>query len=210
MREGEAGETENDHLQGVLDGHAGGMGRDELFAVVGEDLREERRKKRSRSPDEHGQQCEDGAASREPGGPDPRGAGQFRPGDGDDEASERQFEDRIGNLDDEERASDSADEASGNEGQRDVTTDIGALMPSTPGVRAELDGAVNGDQCRDRQEHAEQGKHGNAAADAEGGGQRGGEEACRDQDERGSRIESLRNELREKLHRRPLRPGACG
>ena len=111
-------------------------------------------------------------------------AGDRGPGDGDDEEAKHQLEHGIGQLHHEPGAGDRASQRAEQKRHRDVKAYGGALVPGAAGIGAELNRAVDRYEGSDGQEHAHQGKHGDAAADAEGGGQGRGEEGGDDQERR--------------------------
>ena len=116
----------------------------------------------------------------------------------DDEDCQHQLQQRIRKLHHQKRAGDSADHASHDEGHGDVETDIGALVPGAAGVGAELHGAVHRDQGGDGHEQAHQRQHGDAAADAEIGRQRRGEEAGDSEQQRCADAYPFRQEIGER------------
>ena len=147
--EGESGQAEDDDLQEVLRGHAGGMGGDQRLAVVLEELREQHRRPaaRSRRPASTAAPGRRLPTAR-PALGQPVDAGDLRPGQHQDEAAEHQLQQRVGKLHHEEHADDRSDHAAGDEGRRHVHAHECALMPGAAGVGAELHRAVHRDQRR--------------------------------------------------------------
>jgi hypothetical protein len=140
------------------------VGGDQRLAVADDELGKDRRDQGSSRTNHHRNHRKKHAGYRQADLVEVFNTRNFHPGDPDDECAEDNFQQRVRQLHDDERAKKRADHTARHERSSDIHADKRALVPGPPCVGAKLHRAMHRDQHRHRHENAQQSEHCNTAA----------------------------------------------